>query len=347
MQTPWNSLPANSWWWPTPPPKPIKQDQPNYPYWMAKAGLCGEVTVEFIIDRTGQVRNPFVVGSNNPWFEPLAVDAILGWKFQPGEKNGKPVNIRAEQRIVFDLDGLKGPPDIWRITKAKDHSKLPPELQWDTPPTPTRTTFPAYPFEQLQAGTVGHATVSYLVGPDGRVQGAKLREATAPEFGLAVLAMIDVWRFTPPKKKDGTPCYATLGAEYKFLPRGQGDVPVSERARWILSDLKKKPEAITKPKDLDRPLKPLSCRPPVYPTALEKDGQPGDAVIDFFVDQKGDAQLPRIVSSTAPEFGYAAVQAVATWRFEVPKKGGKPTVVRARIPVAFSIESAGNPGQNP
>ena len=46
--------------------------------------------------------------------------------------------------------------------------------------------------------------------------------------------------------------------------------------------------------------------------------QHGDATVEFFVDKNGDVQLPQIISCTMPEFGYAAVQAVATWRFAPP-----------------------------
>ena len=108
-----------------------------------------------------------------------------------------------------------------------------------------------------------------------------------------------------------------------------------EEARDILSDLAKKPNAIVSAAELDAPLKPLSRRPPVYPTALREAGQPGQAMVEFFIDKNGDAQLPSIISSTAPEFGYAAVQAVATWRFEVPKKDKKAVVVRVKIPINF------------
>ena len=101
--------------------------------------------------------------------------------------------------------------------------------------------------------------------------------------------------------------------------------------------MEKQPEKIATLGELDQPLKPRSRRPPVYPTALEQAGQDGEATIEFFVDKNGDAQLPRILSSTAPEFGYAAVQAVATWRFEVPRKGGKPVVARAQIPIGFTL----------
>lgn len=328
------------------PPKPIKRREPEYPLSMSRAGLIGAVTVDFIIDTEGNVQNPYVFESNNPWFERPAIDAILGWKFSPGEQNGRLVKARARQLIKFELDRGGNPPELWRVAKGKEHDKLPPELRWDTPPTPKSTMFPVYPFEQLKAGTVGKASISYLVGPDGNVAGAKLREATSPEFGLAVLAMIDAWRFKPAKKKDGTPSFANLHSEYDFRPTGRGDVPVSDEARRILSDLEKKPERIANPADLDRPLQPRSRRPPVYPTAFAKAGQPGEATIEFFVDRNGDAQLPRIVSSSAPEFGYAAAQAVATWRFDAPTVKKKAVAVRVRIPIEFTLGKP-DPAANP
>ena len=314
----------------------IRQDPPNYPYAMSRAGLIGQVAVEFIIDQRGVVQNPYVIESNNPWFERAAIDAILKWKFKPGELAGRPVDVRVKQLIVFELDYGGSQPKLWQVVKGKNFNTLPLELQWDIPPEPVQTLFPVYPFEQLKAGIKGRAKVGYVVGPDGRVVSAKLQEATTPELGLALLAMIDAWRFKPARKKDGTPCYAGLGSEYEFTPNGRGEVPVSDTALKILRNLEKKPEAIMTLKDLDVPLKPRSRRPPVYPTALKEAGQDGLAEIEFFVDQNGDAQLPRIVSSTATEFGYAAALAVATWRFEVPRKKGKAVVVRARIPIEFS-----------
>jgi len=328
-------------------PKAIKQDAPVYPYEMSRAGLVGSVEMSFVINTRGDVVNPYVLKSNNPWFERPAIDAMLKWKFTPGEMNGRPVNVRAVQRIDFRVDYVaaqEGMPHVyaapreglWHVTKGKNHEELPLEVQWDTPPIPTNTRFPVYPLEQLKAGTGGKAAVSYIVGPDGRVQQAKVRSATVPEFGEAVLAMIDAWQFTPPRRKDGTPCGAILGSEYEFKPGGRADVPVSEGAKDLLRALQKKPGTILSPDELDQPLKPLSRRPPVYPSGLQQTGQDGTAMIEFFIDKNGDAQLPWIVSSTAKEFGYAAVQAVATWRFDVPNKGGKPVFVRVRIPIEFS-----------
>ena len=317
------------------PPRPIKQSAPIYPYNMRSAWLIGDVTISMVIDQEGRVEDAYIIESNNPWFERPALDAVLGWQFAPGEMSGRPVKTRAIQRMTFRLEPGGRPLDPWKVSKGKDHDKQPPELQWDRPPMPKLTLLPVYPYEQLKAGVAGKARALCVIGPDGTVLGAKLQEASQPEFGAAVLAMLDGWRFTPPAKKDGTACMARLVMEYEFKPNGRGDVPVSSAAKDILRLLADNPGAITLAKDLDDSLKPRSQRPPVYPTAMKASGQAGEAVVELFIDKNGDAQLPRVVSSTAPEFGYAAVQAVATWRFDVPRKAGRAVVVRARVPLTF------------
>jgi len=317
-------------------PRPVRQPPPEYPFRMSRAGLTGAVDVEFIIDREGQVRNPYVTSSNNPWFERPAIEAVLQWKFTPAEVEGRKVNVRVLQKIIFQLDNEAGR-SPWEITKARSKEALPPEMRWDLPPEPINTAYPVYPFEALQAGIKGKTEIIYLIDQTGRIVEAKVKQATTPEMGQAVLAMIETWRFKPARKKDGTPVATPFGMEHGFDPSGDGDVPVSDEARAILRVLKKSPGDIVAPKELDQPLKPLSRRPPVFPLALERAGQAGEATIEFFVDKNGDAQLPRIVSSSAPEFGYAAAQAVATWRFELPKKDGKAVLTRARVPLEFSL----------
>jgi outer membrane biosynthesis protein TonB len=57
--------------------------------------------------------------------------------------------------------------------------------------------------------------------------------------------------------------------------------------------------------------------------------------VEFLVDEHGHARLPRVVDASAPEFGYAAVAAVALWTFEAPTAKGEPVVVRVRAPFIF------------
>jgi hypothetical protein len=48
--------------------------------------------------------------------------------------------------------------------------------------------------------------------------------------------------------------------------------------------------------------------------------------------------LPRIVSASAPPFGWAAVTAAAQWEFSPPRKGGQPVDARMRVPVDFPAQ---------
>jgi len=261
---------------------------------------------------------------------PAQLFPLLGALFQPTATDDKRSALTTEKWLELEKNGQQA----WHITKGKDFAQLPKEFQWDKAPTPVDTPFPVYPFEKLDKGEAGKVQVYFAVGPDGRTYGAQLEETSAPEFGEAVLAMIDACRFNPPMK-DGKPGYAYLGCEYRFSPTGHSDGPVSPDARRILRDLKKASGNIVTLNQLDQPLKPVVRPGPVYPAALKKEHPAGSAEVEFYVDEDGKAQLPRVLSCSAPAFGYAVVQAVAAWRFEAPKREGKSVVVRVRLPIDF------------
>ena len=70
--------------------------------------------------------------------------------------------------------------------------------------------------------------------------------------------------------------------------------------------------------------------------ALRAEGPTGSAEIEFIIDREGRARLPRIVSASREEFGWAAATAIAQWVFDPPKKNGQPVDTRVRIPVSFT-----------
>lgn len=317
------------------PPKPIRREAPSYPYEMKRGGLSGDVMVEFIIDKEGNVKNPYIVGSNNPWFERPALDSIIKWKFTPGQLDGRLVEVLANQHFDFSMNS--GPRGLWMVPPLKNKDKIPLEIRWDIAPVAIKTAFPVYPLSALRAKIAGWTKVGFIIGPDGKISAAKLVEATTPEMGLAALATIDAWQFTPPTRKDGAPCSAATSIDHEFKPAGEGDVPITKATREILRLLEKSPEKIITATELDQSPQAISRRPPVYPTTLRKAGLTGEALIEFYIDEKGDVQLPAIINSSAPEFGYAAVQAMATWRYEVPRKNGKPVVARVQIPIQFAL----------
>lgn len=91
--------------------------------------------------------------------------------------------------------------------------------------------------------------------------------------------------------------------------------------------------------ELDSTPMALARPAPRYPAELRRNGQEGEAVIEFVVGTDGRVRSSRIVSASHPEFGDAAVAAVARWRFEPGTKNGRTVSFRMTVPVVFSINN--------
>jgi len=319
------------------PPKPISRERPIYPPGMRRSGLQGEVTVGFTVDAQGGVINAAVVRSNNPGFDDAALECVRKWKFQPGTRDGKPVETSMQLPIIFSLtiDGTPGREAAQVKPASKEaQEKLPPQYRYDIEPHVRAIVLPVYPYPLLREKVKGRARIAALVDARGRVTQIKVLEATHPEFGHALAAAFGEYVFDP-AIRDGQPTATLISKDHAFGPDEDNDLTTDADLR-LLSREKKKPDTIVGPDQLDAPLKPTVRRSPPFPAALNGRVVAGEAVIELLIDEDGHARLPRIVSATEPAFGYSAVQAVALWQFEPPKAGGKPAVVRARIPVNFS-----------
>jgi protein TonB len=71
---------------------------------MRRAGIAGEVVVDFIVDTHGDVQNAYAIRSSQREFEAAAVQAVSKWKFKPGRKGGRDVPTHMQVPIVFTLN---------------------------------------------------------------------------------------------------------------------------------------------------------------------------------------------------------------------------------------------------
>jgi protein TonB len=90
-------------------PEPTFQSRPTYPFELKRAGTTGDVTVDFIVDANGNVRNVFAAHSSRQEFEQAACTAVSKWKFRPGRKGGRAVNVHMQVPILFTLSADGGP----------------------------------------------------------------------------------------------------------------------------------------------------------------------------------------------------------------------------------------------
>jgi len=85
-------------------PQAKVQGRPQYPFEMRRAGIAGEVVVDFIVDQNGDVQNAYALRSSQREFESAAVQAVSKWKFKPGKRGGRSVNTHMQVPIVFTLN---------------------------------------------------------------------------------------------------------------------------------------------------------------------------------------------------------------------------------------------------
>jgi len=312
------------------PPQVLKAEEPVYPYVMQQFGIDARVTLEFVVDRDGAIRNPVVVESDSPAFDEPALKALLKWKFKPAEIDGVATKIIARQPIEFSMD--RGGDKLFTVRDRGDQSKLPPELRYDVSAKIRGVQIPVYPYDQLLGNVRGTVQATALIGKDGRVALVKIRSADRPEFGQALTAALEGFTFDP-ALKDGRPAQHLINFEQKFdrqrLPDEEGD--------RLLNWEKKYPERIVAANTLDSPVRPLSTKRPLFPKSLLGTASSGKTMIELLIDENGRARLPRVISASDPAFGYAAVQAASCWWFRPPLQNGKPVVTRVRVPVDFSL----------
>jgi TonB family protein len=166
---------------------------------------------------------------------------------------------------------------------------------------------------------------------------AQVAEASAPEFGRALLAAVEQFVYEP-ALKGGRPTKSFQAFRQDFR-RDERYQIVSDLDLDLLAREQKRPQTILTPRELDAKLTPISQRPPRFPLTEAPRAERGEAVVELVVDEDGRSRLPRVVSASSEAFGEAAVSGVAAWRFEPPTRGGRATFVRVQVPITFTLKS--------
>jgi TonB family protein len=76
---------------------------PKYPTELRRAGITGEVLIDFVVDVNGDVQDAAVIRSTEPGLNESAIEAVKTWRFTPGQKAGTVVNSHMQVPIVFTL----------------------------------------------------------------------------------------------------------------------------------------------------------------------------------------------------------------------------------------------------
>ncbi len=86
------------------PPKPVKEVRPDYPQLAEKAQVEGVVLVQVVIGLNGKVEHAEVIQAKpEGFFEEAALAAARKWEFTPAKQRDKPVRVRYQIPLRFEL----------------------------------------------------------------------------------------------------------------------------------------------------------------------------------------------------------------------------------------------------
>lgn len=84
-------------------PKLLHYVEPAFSSQSKEAFIEGIVKISTVITTEGQPSDPRVVNGLNAEEDRTAVEALKQWRFQPGTKDGKPVNVKVTIEVAFHL----------------------------------------------------------------------------------------------------------------------------------------------------------------------------------------------------------------------------------------------------
>ncbi|WP_412063645.1 energy transducer TonB [Rubrivirga sp. IMCC45206] len=79
------------------------QSRVEYPEFARRAGIEGQVVVQFVVDERGNVVDPVAVRSPNELLSEAAIEAVRESRFTPGQQRGRPVKVRFSVPVTFRL----------------------------------------------------------------------------------------------------------------------------------------------------------------------------------------------------------------------------------------------------
>ncbi|KAF0094426.1 MAG: periplasmic protein TonB [Puniceicoccaceae bacterium 5H] len=84
-------------------PRPVGRPNIQYPLELKSQRVTGSVTVRMVVRADGSVGEIRVEKSDHPLFEEAVIRAMRRMRFEPGQKDGKAVNVWVRQTFPFKI----------------------------------------------------------------------------------------------------------------------------------------------------------------------------------------------------------------------------------------------------
>jgi len=313
---------------PSSPAKPSETYSADYPDSLLERRLSGSVRFVCSVTAEGRASEVRIVYSTHADFVLPALRSLDRWAFTPGTQGDLPVRSEVEGEITFEATA-SSPAEVLAANLMTGPDGNPPAAQ----PLLRVVADPVWPYDLLKGGEGGSAAVAYTVDDEGHPRDVRVLSATKPQFGAALAAAVEGCVFQRAIYAGHAVAVPLMQrAEFKAVPVGANDD--SDPDIRLLAALRS--GEIGGALGIDGKLTPVYRVAPEYPGILKGRGRPaGSAMIEFVIDRDGRARLPRIISATREEFGWAAATAVSQWVFNPPLRKGQAVDVLVRVPFDF------------
>lgn len=84
-------------------PRVIAHKDPEYSEEALKARIQGSIDLSLVVDEKGDPQDLTVEIPLGAALDAKAIEAVRAWRFQPGQKNGVPVSVRAIVQVNMRL----------------------------------------------------------------------------------------------------------------------------------------------------------------------------------------------------------------------------------------------------
>ena len=350
---------ASRLWWSEPPPAQVESSEQPCTFAFAPGTAAigskgGEASVRVITSaacdwsasarsgwifvsgegRTGSAEVTYVVTANDT---PRAREGVLevqGQSFRisqdagplrsrvPGEpspRQAAPVSARS--------GGEPTKPAPTPARSGGEPTKLPLEkdspIQPSTEPQPKKTKHvaPIYPEEAQGAGLQGNVKIDIVIGPDGKVQDARVVSPPQRLLDQAALDAAKQWEYEP-----------------TIIDNVRVPVTISSIVRFVLTspDRREPSRLVRVGGDIKAPTRTRYV-PPVYPPLAVSARVEGEVIIEITIGADGEVKDARVLRSI-PQLDQAAIDAVRQWEYTPTVIKEVPTPVIMTVTVRFSLK---------
>ena len=192
------------------PPKVLKEVKAEYPPEAMKAGVAGIVRMECVVKADGTTSDIKVVAPLEPTVDAAAIQALKGWTFTPGEKDGQAVPVLVQVEMSFKTAPVRGPrlgsTDVFRSGPGITL----PKLVHETKPTYTATA--------RNAGVQGNVVLDCVILTDGTVGDVRVSKHLDLDLDAEAIRTVRQWKFTP-GEKEGQAVPVQVSIELTFALR--------------------------------------------------------------------------------------------------------------------------------